>query len=112
MLVTQSRPLVNIEDCQYPLISLGGGYFTIIDPEDLPWAQEFDWRAIKSAGSVYALRREVHHGHYTYFRLHRELMQCPDDLEVHHINGNSLDNRRSNLVCVTSEEHKKIHNCL
>jgi hypothetical protein len=44
--------------------------------------------------------------------MHREIMQCPEGMEVHHIDGNSLDNRRSKLVCVTPEEHKRIHNSL
>lgn len=29
--------------------------------------------------------------------------------EVHHINGDKLDNRIENLVVLTTEEHKKLH---
>ena len=31
-------------------------------------------------------------------------------LEVHHKDGNKLNNRRSNLVVVTKSQHYKIHN--
>lgn len=102
--------MVDIEDCQCPLIPLGHGFFTIVDADVFLWAQNYDWRAVKSAGSWYALRRIIVGGKYHYFRLHREIMQCPEGMEVHHINGNSLDNRRCNLICVTPEEHKRIEN--
>jgi len=34
--------------------------------------------------------------------------QAYDDKEVHHKNGVSWDNRPSNMVAVTSEEHRRI----
>lgn len=112
MVITKTQPLVNVEDCQFPIIRLTKGFTAIVDAEDLPWLQVFCWRAIKSAGSWYACRQVVQQKHYHYIRMHREITQCPEGMEVHHINGNSLDNRRCNLVCVTPEEHKRIKNGL
>ena len=40
-------------------------------------------------------------------RLHRWIMNAPKGFEVHHKNGNSLDNRRENLEVLTPEEHDK-----
>jgi hypothetical protein len=39
----------------------------------------------------------------------------PDDVisandVIHHVNGNPLDNRITNLVKITREEHRRIHN--
>ena len=33
----------------------------------------------------------------------------PVGCQIHHDNGNKLDNRIENLICVTPDEHKKIH---
>jgi hypothetical protein len=33
----------------------------------------------------------------------------PIGYEIHHINGNRLDNRLENLACLSKEEHDLIH---
>jgi len=39
------------------------------------------------------------------FRLHRDILKCSDDFEIDHINGDRLDNRRSNLRIATRSEN-------
>lgn len=54
------------------------------------------------------------HGYYAYVmqygkkvRLHRYITDCPSDLVVDHINGNTLDNRLKNLrVCTRLENNR------
>lgn len=38
-------------------------------------------------------------------RMHRYLMNCPDDMDVDHRNGDGLDNRTSNLRVVTASQN-------
>lgn len=42
-------------------------------------------------------------------RIHRYLVNCPKGYIVHHINGNTLDDRKENLLVCTPAEHRKIH---
>lgn len=39
--------------------------------------------------------------------MHRELMNPPEGMEVDHINGNGLDNRKANLRVCTKEENQQ-----
>ena len=36
--------------------------------------------------------------------------EIPNGYHIHHIDGNALNNDISNLVCISAEEHTKIHN--
>jgi hypothetical protein len=38
--------------------------------------------------------------------MHRQIVQATPDQVVHHINHNTLDNRRSNLQLLTPSEHR------
>lgn len=44
--------------------------------------------------------------------IHREIMKCPDDKVVDHINHNGLDNRKSNLRITTDTLNKQRSNGL
>lgn len=66
------------------------------------------WKAKKSRGGWYAFKK-ARHGYLTqYVYMHRLIMNCPRGLIVHHKNRNTLDNRKSNLIIMTPEEHEHI----
>lgn len=83
-------------------IQLSGGKTAIVDPEDFSTLSQYKWFASESKkGHFYAMRSVGSTGK---IQMHREITNCPEDMIVDHINGNSLDNRKSNLrICSHSE---------
>lgn len=74
--------------------------YALVDCDDLPLLGSAPWH-LDSTG--YAARGKPAR------RLHRLLMQPSEGFEVDHINGNKLDNRRSNLRLVTHAENTQNH---
>lgn len=83
------------------LLPLTKGQFAIVDEADFAWASQWTWRLSHDG---YARRGKRINGKQTIYTLHRELMGNPDGMDVDHINGNRLDNRRCNLrVCTRAQ---------
>ena len=83
-------------------IPLTKGLITIVDDSDYENLAQFKWYAVGHPGKEYAARygRKPQH-----IRLHRELLNAPENTEVDHINGNRLNNRRANLRLATRSEN-------
>lgn len=73
-----------------------------VDKEDLEYLSQFNWRIIN--GNYIARERSRTLGKITIL-LHREIINCPKNREVDHINGNPLDNRKENLRIVTRSKN-------
>lgn len=86
-------------------IILSNGETTLIDDEDYELLNSSKWYFHNG----YARHSEYigGKGYKTkYIYMHRLLLDAPKGKEVDHINGNPLDNRRSNLrLASTSENH-------
>jgi len=89
------------------IIPLGSGQEAIVDPDDFPRLINHYWRAVQSSCHVYASRRIMRNGKFTYIRMHREITQCPPGMVVHHKNGNTLDNQKCNLEIMTVAENNQ-----
>lgn len=92
---------------KYDRIFLTQGKFTLVDPGDYGWLIQFDWHAKKdpSTGKYYAARNLTTRKGAT-VQMSREIMGLlkGDSMQVDHISGDTLDNRRSNLrICTNSE---------
>lgn len=89
-------------------IKLTQGLITIIDDSDSAIVQQHSWHASFKNGTPYAQSSiKDESGKYKNVLLHRKLMNAGSDQIVDHINGNTLDNRRSNLRFATSAENAR-----
>lgn len=82
-------------------IKVGKG-FALADKVDLPYLSQFTWCPHSNGYAVRNIRR----GRATIATryMHREIMNAQKGVQVDHINGNRLDNRRENLrLCTTAE---------
>lgn len=87
-------------------IALTRGYETVIDAEDLPHVADFNWSSQPSGKTVYACRgTRSSDGKSLGVRMHRVLIGAPDGMEVDHIDGDGLNNRKANLRLATHAEN-------
>ena len=83
-------------------IPLTKGAVALIDERDLPLVANVKW-CLCNGYAVRSVRQPS--GKTKHFRMHRVIMDAPDDMEVDHIDGDRLNNRRSNLRLCTSEQN-------
>lgn len=79
-------------------VAFGGEKF-IVNTCDLETIKEHRWH-INNDGYI-----TDGHGN----TLHRIIMNPSNGMDVHHINGDKLDNRRCNLLMLTRSEHTSLH---
>lgn len=82
-------------------ISLTRGHFAVVDDEDFNNLMRFRWHANCFSGKWYAFRKH----NYQKISMHRQIMSAPKGMDVDHINGNTLDNRKSNLRNCTHSQN-------
>lgn len=87
-------------------ISLTQGMVTVVDDEDFAWLSQWKWYAKQSRSKWYAARTIYENQRAQILRMQRIILNAPSDLLVDHVNGDSLDNRRSNLRLVTHQENQ------
>jgi hypothetical protein len=91
-------------------IQLTQGKVALVDDEDFEYLNQFKWYANEwKRGKLYAVRNVRKNKKYIgYESMHRLLTKNNDKkLVTDHINGNTLDNRKSNLrICTISENSK------
>ena len=82
----------------------------LIDTADLPLVSEHKWHGVLYAyGENIAIRTTIKvNGKQKCLRLTRLLIEAPSELDVDHIDGNSLNFRRRNLRVV--EHYVNVHN--
>lgn len=82
-------------------IKLTQGKYALVDDIDYEWLNQWKWCVLQS--------KYVHRnaGRGKWVRMQRLIMNAPNGMSVDHINGDTLDNRRSNLRLCTHRENTK-----
>lgn len=87
-------------------IPLTRNKFAVIDDLDFKLVSKFTWHANKSK-RWYAKTFINNNGNLVTLQMHRLILGCPKDMQIDHINGDGLDNRRENLrLCNNSQNHQ------
>lgn len=79
-------------------IALTQDKFTLVDDEDYLWLNRHKWFVCKEYAATWLDN--------TNKKMHRLILSAPPHLQVDHINGNKLDNRRFNLRLCTRSQNK------
>lgn len=93
-----------------PEIMISKGHVTIVDTEDYPLLSKYRWFALPRGRTYYAyghVGRES--GKVISAFVHRLILNAPVGIQVDHINGDGLDNRRANLrLCtIAGNQHNR-----
>ena len=81
-------------------IPLGHGQFAIVDDEDYEKACRYKWHTMGNG-------EKTHSYAATKLKMHRWLIDAPPGYMVDHINGDPLDNRKSNLRLCTNSQNQQ-----
>lgn len=84
-------------------IELTQGRVALIDDEDYDIVSLYNWHTRRTTRSDYAATTRCGKT----LHMHRMVMLAPAGLEVDHINGDGLDNRKSNLRVCTVKENRR-----
>lgn len=91
-------------------LELSRGMKVIVDDEDYEKVSPYKWSFLafhNNSAKGYAHRRfKGEHG-YVSMKMHRFILNVPKGMEVDHINGDGLDNRRTNMRICTHAQNVK-----
>lgn len=84
-------------------ISLTKNKYALVDEDDYNKVMEHNWCVCNG----YAAYAKYINKKYVFIKMHRFILNAPDDKHVDHINGDTLDNRKSNLRLCSHFENSK-----
>lgn len=98
------RPIRVDGDVAY--VTLTRGLVATLDAADVPIVAGRNWYALVTPyGHAYGMAAEVRDGKSTSFLMHRVIMAASPGEEVDHIDGDGLNNRRSNLRLCSHQQN-------
>jgi len=89
------------------LIPLSKNQFTKVDDDAFEVLNAHEWCVLTATnGCFYAVRNDKAPGKKGLIYLHRDLMEAPKGFEVSHLDGDTLNNQRSNLKIIQRNGNK------
>lgn len=90
-------------------IELTQGQSALVDNEDYKKLNKYNWYAgyYSHVDNYYAMRQIYTNGKQTTVKMHRIIMDAPRNMQVDHINHNTLDNRKRNLRLCTHNQNQQ-----
>lgn len=89
-------------------IKLTQNKYALVDDEDYEQINQYKWqihyvgRNCYARGNLQKVNREWKKQY-----MHRLIMNCPEELQIDHINHNGIDNRKRNLrICTQSQNNR------
>jgi hypothetical protein len=88
------------------IIKLTQGFETMVDDEDFEELIKYKWYSLVSDGRCYAIRNSPKEfGKQKHILMHKEIAKTPKGMYTDHIDGNTLNNIKSNLRIVTNRQN-------
>lgn len=88
------------------LIPVHGGYFSKVDDEDFEELSKFVWHSTKGQNTIYAARNVPRKGGgYSTVGMHRIVNKTPKGMHTDHVDGDGLNNTRTNLRTATPTQN-------
>ena len=84
-------------------IKLTQGQETMVDDDDFEKLNKYKWHVLKGRRTFYAVRTSRE----SKIMMHRVICNVPKGMQVDHIDGNGLNNCKSNLRIVTSRQNNQ-----
>lgn len=78
-------------------VQLTKGKYALVDEEDFARVSQYAWYTQGIAGRQYAACDLGSTANRTRLYMHRVISNAPKGVQIDHVNGNSLDNRKANL---------------
>jgi hypothetical protein len=88
-------------------IRLTQGKIAMVDDEDFEWLSESSWHYSKSnKEDRYGYAKRPGTGKTALDRMHRVIMKARDGVDVDHVDGNGINNQKSNLRICTKHQNR------
>lgn len=103
-----SEPTPNQQSPTPRLIPLTQGFSVVVDESDFPELSQHKWCAlnVRKWGKVYAVRAvQLPNGKQRIEYMHRVILDAQPGVQVDHIDGDGLNNSRSNLRGATASQN-------